>query len=155
VKDMTRVHRGLVCERARSWAALAPDRELSELERKLLDAHLARCSACAAFAADVAAITAELRQAASAPLPHPVALPARRRREAYARVRAVGAAAAVALMAFGVASRAPLPMGEPQALPTPTASDFAEAQQLRDLRTEAELADRRERSANAFGNLPA
>ena len=47
---MTRFSRGLLCDRARAWAALAPDGELSELERKLLDAHVVRCGACSRFA---------------------------------------------------------------------------------------------------------
>ena len=105
-------HRAVICERARTWAALAPDGELSELERKLLDAHLTRCSACAHFAVDVAAIAVELRDAPAQPLPRPVSVPVWRRRPAYARVRAVGAAAAVAAMALGVASRGPLTTAE-------------------------------------------
>jgi anti-sigma factor RsiW len=35
------------CERARLWAALEVDGELSELERKLLLAHTQHCAACA------------------------------------------------------------------------------------------------------------
>ena len=49
--------RGALCDRARGWAALAPDGELSELERKLLQAHLLRCEECRAFADDVVTIT--------------------------------------------------------------------------------------------------
>jgi anti-sigma factor RsiW len=99
---------GVLCERARTWAALAPDGELSELERKLLDAHLQRCAACGYFAVEVAAVAAELRAAAPQPLPRPLVVPIWRRRPLYARVRAVGAAAAVAVMALGIAARAPL-----------------------------------------------
>jgi anti-sigma factor RsiW len=101
-------HPASICERARTWAALAPDGELSELERKLLDAHLQRCSPCAHFALDVAAIAAELRAAAPQPLPRPLSVPIWRRRPVYARVRAVGAAAAVAAMALGIAARGPV-----------------------------------------------
>jgi ferric-dicitrate binding protein FerR (iron transport regulator) len=110
---MTSLPRGVLCERARTWAALAPDGELAELERHLLDAHLARCASCSRFADEVAEIAAALRREALRPLSHPVSVPAWRRRTVYARVRTVGAAAAVALMALGVASRAPLPM-DPQ-----------------------------------------
>ena len=106
---MTRFPRGVLCERARSWAALAPDNELSELEQKLLDAHLARCAGCTRFAERVAAVADELRRASLERPTYPIAAPAWRRRNAYGRVRAVGAAAAVAAMALGVASRAPLP----------------------------------------------
>jgi predicted anti-sigma-YlaC factor YlaD len=104
--------RGALCERSRTWAALAPDGELSELERRLLAAHLAHCPACAEFSVEVAAIAAELRAAALQPLPLPVSVPVWRRRPAYMRVRAVGSAAAVALMALGIAARAPLSPGD-------------------------------------------
>lgn len=116
-----------LCERARTWAALAPDGELSELERKLLDAHVQRCAACAQFAIDVAAVAAELRSAALQPLPRPLALPIWRRRPVYARFRAVGAAAAVAVMALGVASRAPLSASEVDSFDLPRVTNFANA----------------------------
>ena len=107
---MNRRHRGVLCDRARAWAALAPDGELSELEQKLLDAHLSRCVACEVFAADVLALAGTLRRDELVPLSHPLAISAwRRRRTHYGRLRAVGAAAAVALMAIGITARAPLP----------------------------------------------
>ena len=118
-------HPTAVCDRARTWAALAPDGELSELERKLLDAHLLRCPGCAHFALDVAAIASELRAAAPVRLPRPLSVPIWRRRPVYARVRAVGAAAAVAAMALGVAARAPLSTGEPDSLQLPRVTNFA------------------------------
>jgi hypothetical protein len=106
---MTRFPRGILCERARSWAALAPDNELAELERKLLDAHLARCAGCRRFAERVAAVAEALRRESLQQLSYPVSVPFWRRRAVYARFRAAGAAAAVAAMALGVAARAPLP----------------------------------------------
>jgi len=106
---MTRFPRGVLCERARSWAALAPDNELSELERKLLDAHLARCAGCSSFAVRVAAVAEALRRESLQQPSYPLAVPSWRRRTVYARVRTVSAAAAVAAMALGVAARAPLP----------------------------------------------
>lgn len=106
---MTRFPRGVLCERARSWAALAPDNELSELERKLLDAHLDRCAGCSGFAARVAGVADELRRASLERPTYPIPVPSWRHRNTYARMRAIGAAAAVAAMALGVASRAPLP----------------------------------------------
>ena len=101
----------LKCERARVTAALAPDAELAELERGLLDAHLARCPECSAFAAGVEAATAAVRSAELVPLAYPIHVSALRRR-AFVHVRNVAATAAVALMAFGVASRHPLPVQE-------------------------------------------
>ena len=51
------------CDRVRQWAALAPDNVLSELEQRMLDAHLHRCPPCRSFATAVAGITSELRSA--------------------------------------------------------------------------------------------
>jgi len=130
--DMTRFPTGVLCERARTWAALAPDGELSELERHLLDSHLVRCAACSRFSVEVAAIAVELRHAAPQPLPHPVSIPAWRRRQRYARIRTVGAAAAVAVMALGIASRAPLTTTEPKQPKLPQITDFSENVQQED-----------------------
>lgn len=103
----------VLCDRARAWAALVPDRELSELERKLLDRHLAGCAGCRAFATDVAAVAELIRKEELVPLPHPVSVPSWRRHSAIpGRLGSLGAAAAVALMAIGIASRAPLPMAD-------------------------------------------
>ena len=130
---------GILCERARTWAALAPDGELSELERKLLGAHVPRCAACAHFALEVAAVAAELRGAALQPLPRPLAVPIWRRRPVYARVRAVGAAAAVAVMALGIASRGPLTPTERDTFKLPQVTNFANTSPVR----EVELITRR------------
>ncbi len=118
---------GVLCDRARAWAALEPDRELSELERKLLGRHLASCAGCRAFAQEVAAVTELIRRKELVPLPHPVFLPSWRRRTAItARVGSLGAAAAVALMAIGIASRAPLPVpDESNGSRLPRVTDYA------------------------------
>jgi ferric-dicitrate binding protein FerR (iron transport regulator) len=137
---MTRFPRGILCERARSWAALAPDHELAELERKLLDAHLARCPGCSRFADRVAAVAEALRREPLQQLSYPVSVPFWRRRAVYARFRAVGAAAAVAAMALGVAARAPLPNdGAQDGLQVPQvvlagAGERREQNEMRDLR---------------------
>ena len=34
------------CDRARAWVSLRLDDEISELEERLLEAHLGRCAAC-------------------------------------------------------------------------------------------------------------
>jgi predicted anti-sigma-YlaC factor YlaD len=83
------------CERAREWASLRLDGELSELEQALLDAHLARCAGCSAYARDVSGATAALRDAELVLLPEPIALPFRRRR-AGVSARALQASTAVA-----------------------------------------------------------
>ena len=129
---MMRFPAGVLCERARTWAALAPDGELSELERHLLDSHLVRCAACSRFSAEVAAIALELRHAPPEPLPHLVSIPTWRRRQRYARIRTVGAAAAVAVMALGIASRAPLSTTENKPLELPQITDFSDNVQRED-----------------------
>jgi len=108
--------RTLLCERARGWASLALDAELSEFERALMATHLERCADCAQFAVELQGFTAELRAAEYASLPHPVELPARRR--SLARMAQVGAAAAVLAVAVGLggllaSAPAPTPKNTP------------------------------------------
>jgi anti-sigma factor RsiW len=90
------------CERARMWASLQLDGELSELERALLDAHLARCEACSVYVREVRAATEGLRAAELERPAHPIALPTRRRlvRPAYVSAAAALIAAAVGLGAL-------------------------------------------------------
>jgi len=111
---MSRVGRNVNCEHARIWAALAPDGELSELEQRSLRSHLRTCSSCAGFAREAEAVARLLRsQKLVRPSSIPVVPRAPRRRAALvARARPIAAAAAVAVMALGVASRAPLPVDE-------------------------------------------
>jgi putative zinc finger protein len=52
-----------LCERARAWASLRADGELSELESALLDAHLGRCADCRAFATSAQSMALALRTA--------------------------------------------------------------------------------------------
>jgi predicted anti-sigma-YlaC factor YlaD len=85
------------CDRAREAASFALDGELSQLERALLERHVDRCPACAAFSADVTALTLELRAAAFVPLERPIELPLRRR--AGHGLRHAGAWAAAASVA--------------------------------------------------------
>ena len=87
-----------LCARARFWASLRIDGELSELEGALLDAHLARCSGCCDVVAGFEASTSGLR---AAPLvkPTPVAIPhggTSRRVLATMFVAAIVAVAAIA-----------------------------------------------------------
>ena len=53
------------CERAHAWASLALDDELSELERALLDAHLARCPSCAREVTQMRAVARLMRETPS------------------------------------------------------------------------------------------
>src|SRR5437764_1289691 len=56
------------CERARERSSLAVDCELSEFEKRQLQAHLAECKACETFLVTLRDVTHELR---AAPLPTP------------------------------------------------------------------------------------
>ena len=141
---------GVLCERARTWAALAPDGELSELERKLLDAHVQRCAACAQFAAEVAAVASELRAATLQPLPRPQVWPIWRRRPVYARVRAVGPAAAVAVMALGVASRAPLSASDRESFDLPRVTNFANKTPLHEVELIARRVENEKAGTTSF-----
>jgi predicted anti-sigma-YlaC factor YlaD len=86
-----------MCERAREWASLRLDGELSELERALLDAHTRNCAACAEYVADVGALTVAIRSAELERLPRPIVLPLRRSYAWATRALQAGAATAAVL----------------------------------------------------------
>jgi anti-sigma factor RsiW len=136
--------RRILCERARAWAALAPDGELSTFERRLLGAHLERCGECSGFAAGVGAVTESLRTAPPEPLPHPIAmtgLPRRRMRVLAPRraVYSVSAAAAVMAFAFSIGSAVSVSGGEqlaasPQVVVVPLGDDRRDDREMRQAR---------------------
>jgi predicted anti-sigma-YlaC factor YlaD len=88
------------CDRARQWASLELDGELSTFERALLANHVAGCASCAAFRADIDGVTTALRAAPYEPLERIILGRIRRR----ARVRLAPAAAAMAVAAVGLGS---------------------------------------------------
>ena len=98
-----------LCERARSWASLRLDGELSELESQLLDAHLGRCAECRTFARATDEITTTLRAARLQKAPA-FALTLRRSRHTALRALQVAAAVAVVVSA-GVAAAVTGPSG--------------------------------------------
>jgi len=72
---------GQLCARARFWASLRVDGELSELEGALLDAHLERCDGCRAVAESFETAATMLRAAQPAQVaPLVVAVPRSPRR---------------------------------------------------------------------------
>ena len=93
------------CERARKWASLGLDEELSQVERALLRAHVGRCPRCAEFAGDLEGLTHELR---AAPLERaaPVPLVPVHRRAGRIRVLQLAAAAAAVAVAATLGSLA-------------------------------------------------
>ena len=88
------------CVRAREHISLRLDSELSEFERALLGAHLARCEGCRRFESDVRAVTERLRAEPLVPLSRPIVVAPPRRRVVMARA-VQGAAAAAAVLAVG------------------------------------------------------
>ena len=115
--------------------SLRLDGELSQLEGALLDAHLARCSACSEYAADVAGLTRRLRSARYEPLEQPITVP--RRRRIPLRLANVSAAAALLAVAAGVGA---IMGGSEGRVPAPSLARVQSAdavndeRQLRDLR---------------------
>ena len=116
---MTPQSRHAACERARVWAALLPDNELSLFERRLLEAHCNRCVDCRHALESISGVTDLIRSAPLAAMDRRVRV--LRARPAYWRsvpgVLATGAAAAFALaVAFWVG-----PQHTPVQAPTLTA----------------------------------
>jgi predicted anti-sigma-YlaC factor YlaD len=111
-----RSSRGQLCDRARQWASLRVDGELSELEHALLETHVARCEPCRAFVREAEAVAAALRAVSLQRLPEPVQLvaPARHGRVPMRIVQTATVAALVLVAAalgsaLGVANRADRP----------------------------------------------
>jgi anti-sigma factor RsiW len=86
------------CERARTWASLSLDGELSQFGQAQLRAHVGRCAACAAFAQDLEGLAEELRRA-SLEQPATVVMPVARRSSARRALQFGAAAAAIAIAA--------------------------------------------------------
>jgi len=107
-----------VCERVRAQISLRLDGELSELERRMMESHITRCPACGAFEQDVAKLTQSLRDAPLERPRNPVVVQAPRR-VSFARIQG-GVAAAVAVVAFGIAVQFAGP--EPEQLPATRSS---------------------------------
>src|SRR3954451_24745631 len=86
------------CERARTWASLRIDGELSQFGQAQLRAHVGRCAACAAVAHDLERLAEELRRA---PLEQPttVVMPVARRSTGRRALQLGAAAAAIAIAA--------------------------------------------------------
>ncbi len=88
-----------LCERAREWASLDLDGELSAFERRLLQSHLERCAPCNAFAGRLDGFTSQLRLTPPQPLGRCVTLP---RAQRQSGLHAGAAAAALLVTAIGL-----------------------------------------------------
>ena len=88
------------CDRARQWASLDVDLELSKFERVLLANHLDGCPSCREFRASVGGLTSTLRTAPQERFE--VVVTSRNRRRI--RLRLAPAVAAMAVAAVGLGS---------------------------------------------------
>jgi anti-sigma factor RsiW len=100
---MSAAHPLTVCARVREQVSLELDGELSQLEQRMLSAHLERCALCAAYASDVRDATERIRSAPHAVMQRPVVV--RRRRELTTVRLQTGVAAAFALAALGLGTQ--------------------------------------------------
>ena len=94
----------MVCERVRGQISVLLDDELSQLEQRMVDAHLERCADCKAFEATVRSFTEELRAAPVEVPQRPVVVRRRGRRVSFSTLQ-VSAAATLAVAVLGVASQ--------------------------------------------------
>jgi hypothetical protein len=99
---MTVTPRSAACERARFWASLLPDGELSLFERRLLDAHCVRCASCRELHDDVKAVTTVVRTTPLEEMSRPVRV-VRQRLPAWRPAAGVVASGGAAVLAFVLA----------------------------------------------------
>jgi anti-sigma factor RsiW len=129
------------CERARQWASLRLDDELSALEVALLERHLGSCRDCREFEARTRTTALVLRDAPVEVAAHGFQVPRRRlpRPPRYGRRTALVAAAALALgaLAGSLLERPSAPAPE---APAPEFSFLSrDVKQLRELPREQKL----------------
>jgi predicted anti-sigma-YlaC factor YlaD len=141
------------CDRAREYASLRLDGELSDFESGLLDSHIERCPSCRAFAEDLVSVTDRLR---TAPLERPlivVSLP--ERRFAALRTMQVSAAAAAVVSIVGIGALFGM-LHSSATTPGRVAklgSMAQEKREFRDLRRAILTAPHPERRPGGLGNL--
>lgn len=98
----------LICERIRSQVSLDLDGELSQLERRMLSAHLLRCPECRAYAEDVTEFTGAIRRAPLEAFDRRILVRGRRRWISTGAAPAA-AAAMLAVAVLGVLSQVNAP----------------------------------------------
>lgn len=91
------------CSRVRAQVSLRLDDELSQLERRMLAAHLEGCADCSVYADEVEEFTLALRAAPTVSLDRPIAV-SRPRRVSILRMQ-TGIAAVLAIAAVGLAAQ--------------------------------------------------
>lgn len=100
---MSAVYPLSVCARVREQVSLELDDELSQLEQRMLTAHLERCGACTIYADDVRDLTERMRSAPLHTMRRPVVV--RRQRSIMTTRLQIGVAAAFALAALGLGTQ--------------------------------------------------
>ena len=104
---MNAVRSSVVCHRIREQVSLRLDDELSQLELRMVAAHLERCADCQAFEESVREFTEELR---TAPLQSPrLPIVVRRTRRVSLSTAQLSAAAALAVAVLGALSQVGVP----------------------------------------------
>jgi len=94
----------VVCDRVRGQVSLMLDCELSQLEQRMVEAHLERCAECQAFERTVREFTLKMREAPLESPRAPVVI-ARRARRAVLSVANVSVAAMLAVAVLGVVAQ--------------------------------------------------
>jgi len=135
----------IVCERIRAQVSLELDGELSELERRMLSAHLDRCDDCSDYARDLSRITDDLRSAPLEQLTHPLVVQ-RLRRLSFPRMQ-VGVAAALAIAVLGSVVQLAIPGAQPSSSgiawkPTQFETESQGAIEMRQITADAQAFDR-------------
>ncbi|MDQ3122722.1 MAG: zf-HC2 domain-containing protein [Actinomycetota bacterium] len=104
---MNAVRSSIVCQRIREQVSLRLDGELSQLELRMVAAHLERCAECRTFEESVREFTEELR---AAPLQSPrLPILVRRARRVSLSAVQISVAATLAVAVLGVLSQVGLP----------------------------------------------
>ena len=141
------------CDRAREYASLRLDGELSDFESALLGSHIERCPSCRAFAEDLVGVTERLR---TAPLERPlIVLTLPQRRFAALRTMQASAAAAAVVSVVGIGALFGMLHSNASA-PGRVAklgSMAQEKREFRDLRRAVLTAPHPERQPGGLGNL--
>jgi predicted anti-sigma-YlaC factor YlaD len=120
---MNAVRPSLVCQRIREQVSLQLDDELSQLEERMLAAHLLRCSDCRVFEQSVREFTEDLRAAPLESQRQPIAVRRRTRRVSLTAGQ-VSAAATLAVAVLGVLSQVGMPSAQRPAARSTTANLF-------------------------------
>jgi anti-sigma factor RsiW len=122
------------CERAREYASLALDDELSQFEHALLRAHLEQCDGCRCYHVGLVATTDRLRSASLERLSHPIALP-RRQRVSFRGVQ-VGLVAALVVVAVGLGTVLSSVGSSDTVSPNVSLPNAGESREMQDIRRE-------------------